>query len=155
MLAAAALVTALYSSANHLYSLSRTDSDALFLLNYDTGRFSRLRPSGDEYVAGPSVGEEEPIVVRVKVGEGAMVISAPTQTIARRIDPFTTEDVRGRGGGVTLAGTLYAPRSPGPHSAIVAVPGGGNATRRSMALPAPYFARQGIAVLALDKRGNG
>ena len=101
------------------------------------------------------MGDEEPIVVRVKVSEAAIVISAPTRVVARRLDPFTTEDLKVRSGDVTLAGTLYLPRSPGRHPAIVAVPGGGNATRRSMALSAPYFARRGIAVLALDKRGNG
>jgi uncharacterized protein len=156
MLAAAALVTALYSSGNHLYSLARTDSDALFLLDYDSGRFSRLRASRDEYVGGPSIGVEEPIVVRVRIADDAITITRDGRpTVAQRIDPFTTANVKFHSGEVTLAGTLYLPRMPGRHPAIVAVPGGGNVTRRSMALPAPYFARRGIAVLTLDKRGNG
>lgn len=156
MLAAAALVAALYSSGNHLYSLAKTDSDALFLLDYDTGRFSRLRASGDEYVSGPSVGVEEPIALRVRIEDDAIkILQRGQSTVAQRIDPFTTEDVKVRSGDVGLAGTLYLPRTPGRHPAIVAAPGGGNATRRSMALSAPYFARRGIAVLALDKRGNG
>jgi pimeloyl-ACP methyl ester carboxylesterase len=152
MLTATALLAALYSSGNHLYSLTKTDSDALFLLDYDSGKFSRLRASGDEYVSGPSIGVDEPIVLRVRIASDAITMNRST---AQRIDPFTTEDVKVRSGDITLAGTLYLPRTPGRHPAIVAAPGGGNATRRTMALPAPYFARRGIAVLALDKRGNG
>jgi dipeptidyl aminopeptidase/acylaminoacyl peptidase len=44
-------------------------------------------------------------------------------------------------------GTLYAPRAHGRHPAIVAIPGAG-------VLPAPYFARRGIAFFALDQNAD-
>ncbi len=148
--------SALYHAGDHLYSLAKTDGDALLLLDYDSGRFSRLRQQGSEFVGGPSVGIDSPVAVRVKVGEQAITIDREGKHIvAHRLDAFTTESITLINGGLRLEGTLYRPRIGGRHPAIVAAPGGGNATRRSMALPAPYFARRGIAVLALDKRGNG
>jgi uncharacterized protein len=147
---------ALYRAGDHLYSLAKTDGDALLMLEYDSGRLSRLRGQDAEYVAGPSIGVDSPVTLRVSITKDAMTIDHDgTRIVAQHIEPFTTEEITLRSGDVTLAGTLYLPRSAGRHPAMVAVPGGGNATRRSMALPAPYFARRGIAVLALDKRGDG
>lgn len=138
---------ALYRAGNHLYSIARTEGDALLFLDYDSGRLSRLRSSGGEYVGGPSIGVESPVKVRVTVGADALTIDRDGKRFkADRFEPFTTEEVPN--------GTLYLPRTRGRHAAIVAVPGAGNATRRAIALPAPYFARRGIAVLALDKRSD-
>ena len=44
-------------------------------------------------------------------------------------------------------GTLYAPRTNGRHPAIVAIPGAG-------ILPAPWFARRGIAFFALNQNAE-
>ena len=128
---------ALYRSGNHLYSLTRTDGDAILLLDYDSGRLSRLRISEGEWVGGPSIGVEEPIAIRVKIADEKLTINS--KVVATRFDAFATERVPG--------GTLYIPRAGGRHPAIVAVPGAG-------ILPAPYFARRGIAFLALDQRAD-
>ncbi len=146
MLAAAILIAqlqtdaALYRAGSHLYSLAKTDSEALLLLDYDTGRLSRLRMNENEWVGGPSIGVDSPIVVRVKIGAHALTINrGGTTTTAELFQPFTAVPLTG--------GTLYLPRAGGRHPAIVAVPG-------AIALPAPYFARRGIAFLALDKRAD-
>jgi pimeloyl-ACP methyl ester carboxylesterase len=73
----------------------------------------------------------------VKVSDDKLTINS--EIVASRADAFTTESVAG--------GTLFLPRAHGRHPAIVAIPGAG-------ILPAPYFARRGIAFLALDQRAD-
>ena len=63
------------------------------------------------------------------------------------------EDVRFRNGDVTLAGSLTLPPGRGPFPAIVLLHGSGPVTRDVVL--AEYFATQGIATLAYDKRGTG
>jgi pimeloyl-ACP methyl ester carboxylesterase len=138
--------TVLYQSTHRLYSIAKTDGDALLLLDYESGRLSRLRPGGDGYVAGPSIGVDTPIAVRVLADDERLVIDGEQHVEAKRVDAFRTEDAGN--------GTLYVPASPGKHPLMIVVPGSGRATRRAFALFAPYFARSGIAVLALDKREN-
>jgi hypothetical protein len=68
---------------------------------------------------------------------------------------FDREEVRVRNGDVELAGTLYLPRSQGPHPVAVFLHGSGPQTRKEYAFYARLFARAGIAGLAYDKRGVG
>src|SRR5262249_48498691 len=56
---------------------------------------------------------------------------------------------------VRLAGLLTVPLGPGPHPALVVVHGSGPGTRSQPVIEVDRFARQGIAVLAYDKRGCG
>ncbi len=70
---------------------------------------------------------------------------------------FREEEVAFRSGGVTLAGTLRQPLTPGPHPAVVLVHGSQQADRsnpryRSDAI---LLARHGIAALVYDRRGLG
>lgn len=58
-------------------------------------------------------------------------------------------------GGVVLRGTLFAPRSAGPHPAVVFLHGSGPTTRRESFYLAKLYARHGIAGFAYDKRGAG
>src|SRR4051794_33792490 len=54
---------------------------------------------------------------------------------------------------VRLAGTLVLPAAPGPHAAVVLLHGSGP-QKRDLFM-ARWFAEQGIAALAYDKRGVG
>lgn len=78
--------------------------------------------------------------------------------LAARLAPrakVTEEEVRFSHGEVTLAGTLIAPATPGPHPALVLVTGSGPA-RRDQFGGFPYlYAAMGISTLVYDKRGNG
>jgi len=63
------------------------------------------------------------------------------------------ESVRFRNGDISLAGTLFLPDGPGPHPAVVLYHGSGPNARNSFM--AHWFAEQGVAALAYDKRGYG
>jgi uncharacterized protein len=54
-----------------------------------------------------------------------------------------------------LAGTVYVPREPGPHPAVVFVHGAGRGSRSGLADQAEYLARAGIIALVYDKRTVG
>ncbi len=69
----------------------------------------------------------------------------------------TAEEVRLRIGKDAVAGVLDLPSGPGPHPAILLVPGSGPADREFplyLAL-ARHWVSRGIAVLRYDKRGTG
>lgn len=64
--------------------------------------------------------------------------------------------------GITIAGTLSVPRSPGPHPAVLMVTGNGPHTRDQMISKSPmfemlgdFFAQRGLAVMRTDARGYG
>jgi dienelactone hydrolase len=54
-----------------------------------------------------------------------------------------------------LAGTVFVPREPGPHPAVVFVHGAGPGSRSALADQAEYLARAGIVTLVYDKRTVG
>ncbi|HEY6352231.1 MAG TPA: alpha/beta fold hydrolase [Candidatus Angelobacter sp.] len=66
---------------------------------------------------------------------------------------FREEAVRFASGKVNLAGTLVLPESPGAHPAVVLFHGSGPQARDLFT--ARWFASQGVAALAYDKRGVG
>jgi pimeloyl-ACP methyl ester carboxylesterase len=79
--------------------------------------------------------------------------------VLREIEMIATAD-----DGLALAGTLTLPAGPGPHPAVVCLPGSGrldresNAGRLRMSLGRPLataLARHGVASLRYDRRGVG
>lgn len=70
--------------------------------------------------------------------------------------PYDRHDVTFRNGDVTLAASLFVPRTPGRHAAVVFLHGSGPETRWGTArYYADRCARAGIAALIYDKRGSG
>jgi hypothetical protein len=63
------------------------------------------------------------------------------------------QDVTFRNGPVTLAGRITTPSTRGRHPALVIIHGSGAEDRDYLAPWVDYFARNGVAVLAYDKRG--
>jgi dienelactone hydrolase len=63
------------------------------------------------------------------------------------------EQIKFSSGGATLAGTLFLPKQPGRHPAVVLFHGSGPEPRYSAR--AEWFAGIGIAALTYDKRGVG
>lgn len=70
-------------------------------------------------------------------------------------EPYAKRDVTFRDRDVQLAGTLFLPRAPGPHPALIFIHGSGAEGRWASAFLADYAARQGIVALTYDKRGVG
>jgi pimeloyl-ACP methyl ester carboxylesterase len=76
--------------------------------------------------------------------------------------PYGVQQVVFHNAGVRLAGTLTLPRTPGPHPAIVLVPGSGEVDRDGSLFGHQFYlvladdlTRRGFAVLRSDKRGIG
>lgn len=85
-----------------------------------------------------------------------LLVAQPLAAASRaedRLQDHSRETISVRSGRQTLAGTLLVPHGPGPHPAVVLIPG----SRGSHFLPeiAEDLARRGIAVLDLQKRGVG
>ncbi|HEX9727331.1 MAG TPA: alpha/beta fold hydrolase [Gemmatimonadales bacterium] len=70
--------------------------------------------------------------------------------------PYSADEARFRNAELELAGTVFRPRTPGRHPAIVFVHGSGPQTRDSyIRWFADRFARAGFVTLIYDKRGTG
>ncbi len=76
--------------------------------------------------------------------------------------PYKKEEVVFHDEGITLAGTLTLPETPGPHPAVVMITGSGPQNRdeelfgmKPFKIIADHFTRNGIAVLRYDDRGVG
>ncbi len=101
---------------------------------------------------------ERPLVYRGKVVGGAALLLAVVTAVPLinlRFLSYHQEEVSFRNGDIELAGTLYLPRAPGPHPAVVMIHGSGPESRMEYGFYARLFARNGIAGLAYDKRGVG
>jgi dienelactone hydrolase len=69
--------------------------------------------------------------------------------------PLVEREVSIRSGDAVLAGSLVLPPGPGPHPALVMVPGSGPETRRIPRQVGDLLAYNGVGVLVTDKRGTG
>jgi dienelactone hydrolase len=123
------------------------------LLDYDASEIHGLfDQGGTTWTVGAGLGVRDP--------------AAGTDSFARGIDlslngadrhgaklEVRQQEVRFRSGGVTLAGTLTRPVTPGKHPAVAFVHGSGATPRNDGAVYTAYFLSRGFAVLAYDKRG--
>jgi pimeloyl-ACP methyl ester carboxylesterase len=98
-------------------------------------------------------------VARARMGLGGaglvVVLMIAARSGQERFLSYRADEVRFSNDSVNLSGTLYAPRSGGPHPAVVFVHGSGPETRKEYAFFAKLFARSNFAALAYDKRGTG
>lgn len=68
---------------------------------------------------------------------------------------FTTRNVTFAGRDITIAATLYVPRTPGRHAAVVFVHGSAPLKRGFYSLWAEHLASSGVVAIVPDKRGVG
>jgi dipeptidyl aminopeptidase/acylaminoacyl peptidase len=133
----------------------------LSVTEYATGRTRALYPLADGgFEAGSGWFEHDTAVFRVRFAETARPAPALTWTEAGgavhgRRAPLVERDVTIPNGEIRLAGTLVLPPGPGPHPALVMVPGSGPETRRIPRYVGDLLAWHGVAVLVTDKRGTG
>ncbi|MFQ5569447.1 MAG: alpha/beta hydrolase family protein [Rhodothermales bacterium] len=82
--------------------------------------------------------------------------SLKARCLAASSSAYREEAVRIPGEGGVLQGRLFLPVSPGPHPAVVLLPGGGRERLRGAPLfYAKRLAQCGAAALVYDKRGTG
>ena len=124
--------------------------------NFRTGMLRSLFPSNDStYAIGAGWYAPTPRIATLmfdSVRKAITLRDSAGELRGQRVF-LRKEDVRFRNGDVTLAGSLTLPPGRGPFPAIVFLHGSGPITRDVVL--AEYFATQGIATLAYDKRGTG
>jgi len=133
------------------------------IVDYSTGRIGPLLPvSRDRFLVGHSL--MTPMfpadTLTLTYGPAREVRSIGFVEQGRgpvRAERVATRDstVEFRNGPVLLSGTLTLPPGPPPYPAIVLVHGSNALTRDVFGPWTRYFAGQGFAVLAYDKRGTG
>ena len=76
--------------------------------------------------------------------------------------PYAVHQVEYENASIGIEGTLTVPRTPGPHPAVVLIPGSGEVDRDGSLFGHQFYAvladdltRRGFAVLRSDKRGIG
>lgn len=126
--------------------------DGTTLLPREDGSFAHWEDSPAIRRTTRFVAEKGALVAETRFASGSTV-RAP-----RRDDlGFRQELVEYPSGEVRMAGMLLSPRSPGPHPALVVLPGSGHETRervRELVWARAMIAR-GFVVLLYDKRGCG
>jgi dipeptidyl aminopeptidase/acylaminoacyl peptidase len=133
----------------------------LSVTEYASGRARALYALADGgFEAGSGWFEHDGVVFRVRFTETTRPAPALTwteggHTLHGRRAPLVERNVRIMNGGIQLAGTLVLPPGPGPHPALVMVPGSGPETRRIPRYVGDLLAWNGVAVLVTDKRGTG
>jgi uncharacterized protein len=152
------------TSGASYYISARAAKGRLFTV--ETGRTHALFPiGGDRYAIGPGLATAHPrsgTLDFAKDGSGRVAqirieLNGRRAIEARRDDP-STEEIRFTGKGhITLVGTLYRPKTPGLHPAIVNVHGSGRTDRSDWWTQAMVrvFLKEGCAVFFYDKRGAG
>jgi dienelactone hydrolase len=83
----------------------------------------------------------------------AAVLSVGAVTYRHR--DVSTRNVTFPGSDITIAATVYEPRTPGTHAAVVLVPGSAPLRRGFYSLWAERLAQSGTVVVVPDKRGVG
>ena len=124
--------------------------------DFRTGMLRSLFPLSDStFAIGAGWYAPTPRVALLRVDTLRKTLTLRDSVGERRGERVTLrrEDIRFRNGNVTLAGTLTLPPGRGPFPAVVFLHGSGPVTRD--VILAEYFATQGIATLAYDKRGTG
>ena len=117
----------------------------------DSGALNGLYPSGGSFAIGSGWATRTPsrgtatFATRTAVVAGARA----TRTATRQLE------VRFQSAGATLSGTLTLPPGSGRHPAVAFVTGSGPTMRAYLPDLQALLVRNGVAVLAYDKRGIG
>ena len=121
------------------------------LVDLDTGEVHGLYRTGSAFAIGNGFATRTPVRGTLRLGAaGGTVAGVRATRIASR-----QLEVRFRSGSAMLAGTLTLPASPGRHAAVAFVHGSGPTPRAYLPDLQALLVRNGMAVLAYDKRGIG
>lgn len=146
------------------WALSRFDhhgAPVFLFTDFDAGWRGTLRPAGRDTLRVSERDREPRPRDPWAVLEGTdaipiLILVEPDGRVRRaRRRPVREVDVQFESGDARLAGSLFLPDGPGPHPGVVFVHGSGPATRDDYREWSWFFAANGVAVLAYDKRGAG
>ena len=121
------------------------------LVDLDSGEVHAVYPSGSGFDIGAGFATREPT-------EGSAHFDAAGGVVHGRRAPRVAVrqlEVRFSSGSTTLSGTLTMPVGPGRRAAVAFVHGSGPTTRAYLPELSALLVRNGVAVLAYDKRGTG
>ena len=123
---------------------------------FDDGEVRKLtRLRAGVYEVGAGFGVRAPAAGQLHfAGAAATGRFGATELAATRL-PLRQEEVRFRGPAGWLAGTLTLPPGAGPHPAVTFAHGAGATKRDVLSTFSLFYARHGLATLAVDKRGIG
>jgi pimeloyl-ACP methyl ester carboxylesterase len=157
-------LTGLYreESGQYLHLMNLADQlggrSVLSLTQYGSGMVRALYPiDRTHFEFGPEWFQRSPVQGIVEVtGMGLTLADGreTARTVGARV-PLRERRMRVTSGDVTLVGVLTMPAGPGPHPAMLMIPGSGPLTRRSPRQTGDLVTAHGVAVLTLDKRGTG
>lgn len=121
------------------------------LVDLDSGGVNALYPAGARFAIGSGFATRTPVRGTAGFGaKGAVVSGVRGRRLAVR-----QLEVRFRTDNAVLSGTLTLPPGRGRHPAVAFVTGSGPTTRAYLPDLQALLVRNGVAVLAYDKRGVG
>ena len=126
---------------------------ALLLDDGEVHKLTRLRAG--VYEVGAGFGVRVPAAGQLRFSGRSVTGRFGGLDVAGTRVAFRQEEVRFRGLGGSLAGTLTLPPGAGPHPAMTFAHGAGATPRNVLSALSLFYARHGLATLAVDKRGIG
>jgi uncharacterized protein len=121
------------------------------LVDLDSGTVHALYPSRHGFAIGSGFATRAPVGGTARFDAGGAVVSG----VRGRRERTRQLEVRFRSGNAVLSGTLTLPVGPGRHPAVAFVHGSGPTPRAYLPDLQALLVRNGVAVLAYDKRGIG
>jgi uncharacterized protein len=141
----------LYSEADRVLGVVDDPYGPARLVDLDSGTVNALYPTGATFAIGSGFATRAQVRGTARFdAAGAVLSGAP----ARR-QPTRQLEVRFPSGNTVLSGTLTMPSGPAPHAAVAFVHGSGATARAYLPDLQALLVRNGVAVLAYDKRGIG
>ena len=121
------------------------------LVDLESGGVHGLYPDGPAFLIGSGFATRDPVGGTARFdAEGARLAGQ-----VRPAPPPAPAQVRFRSGDAMLSGTLTLPPGPGRHAAVAFVHGSGPTGRAQLPELHALLVRNGVAVIACDKRGMG
>ena len=121
------------------------------LVDLESGAVHGLYPAGPAFLIGSGFATRDPVGGTARF-DAAGASLAGTSVPRRRLRQL---EVRFKSGDAMLSGTLTLPAGPGRHAAVAFVHGSGPTQRSYLPELQALLVRNGVAVLAYDKRGIG
>src|SRR5262249_60040150 len=119
------------------------------LVDLNSGTVNALYESGDTFAIGSGFATRAPVRGTARFDAGGAVVSG----VRGRRQQTRQLEVRFRSGTAVLSGTLTLPPGRGRHPAVAFLQGSGATTRSYLPDLQALLVRNGVAVLAYDKRG--